>query len=203
MSKNFQFGIFVLVFTICACASSPPPELVNVSDEGSQTEYLIGPGDNLEIYVWRNPEVSRTVTVRPDGKISTPLVEDMVAVGKTPTMLARDIEGVLSKYIKSPVVNIIVGGFTGQFSEQIRVVGEAVEPRAISYRENISLLDVMIEVGGITEFAAGNRAKVIRKHGGKSGTIPVRIDDLINKGDMKQNIRMLPGDVIIIPESFF
>jgi len=203
MNTIRSYFVLVAIILLSSCATTPAPELTDSSANNVASEYKIGPGDNLEIFVWRNPEISRTVTVRPDGKISTPLVEDMVAAGKSPTELARDMEVVLAKYVKSPTVNIIVGQFNGQFSEQIRVVGEATEPRAISYRENISLLDVMIEVGGITEFAAGNKAKIIRKQEGKSGSIPVRIDDLINKGDMRQNIRMLPGDVIIIPESFF
>lgn len=167
------------------------------------TQYLIGPGDTVKVFVWRNPEISATVPVRPDGKISTPLVEDMIAVGKTPTQLARDMEQVLAAYIKKPVVNVIVEGFIGQFSEQIRVVGEATNPKALPYRETITLLDVMIEVGGLTQFAAGNRAKIVRRHGGQKREIKVRLQDLIADGDISKNVEMYPGDILIIPESFF
>jgi polysaccharide export outer membrane protein len=163
---------------------------------------LIGPGDSLQIFVWRNDDISVSVPVRPDGKISTPLIKDMRAEGKTPEQLARDIEDALSQYIKNPVVTVVVTGFVGTFGNQIRVLGQAVEPRALSYRENITLLDVMIEVGGLTEFAAGNRAKIIRKVNGEHSEIKVRIEDLIEDGDISANVRMQPGDVLIIPESW-
>ena len=166
-------------------------------------EYRIGPGDKLNVFVWRNPEISVSVPVRPDGKISTPLVEDMVAAGKTPRQLARDIEGVLSTYIRSPVVTVIVTEFVGAFGEQIRVVGQAATPQSLPYRDNITLLDVMIEVGGLNEFAAGNRAKVIRPTAQGHVEIPARLDDLLNNGDVSANIKMQPGDVVIIPESWF
>ena len=166
-------------------------------------QYRIGPGDGLQIFVWRNPEISIDVHVRPDGKISTPLVEDMVAAGKTPTRLARDIESVLTRYIKSPVVTVIVTDFVGTFSEQIRVVGEAANPRALSYRDNMTLLDVMIEVGGLTEYAAGNRAKIIRRQGNKEIELKARIEDLMQEGDISANVRMMPGDILMIPESWF
>ncbi len=194
----------MLVMAMAACSSTPAPqvELDPVATSAS-TKYYIGPGDTLQVFVWRNPEISATVAVRPDGKISTPLVEDMVAVGRTPTELARLIEVELSEYIRSPKVNIVVTNFVGQFSQQIRVVGQAARPQAISYRSSISLLDVMIEVGGLGEFAAGNRSKVVRRSGGESQEIPVRIDDLLNEGDMSQNLTMRPGDVVIIPESWF
>ncbi len=170
---------------------------------GTQTEYIIGPGDTLQVFVWRNPELSVTVPVRPDGRISTPLVDDMVAVGKTATILARDIEKVLSEYIRSPSVNVIVTNFVGTFSKQIRVVGKATNPRSLAYRENMTLLDVMIEVGGLAEFAAGNRAKIVRVIDGQQTKITVRLNDLLNKGDINANVAMLPGDVLIIPESRF
>jgi polysaccharide biosynthesis/export protein len=166
-------------------------------------EYIIGPGDRLSVFVWRNEDISVTVPVRPDGKISTPLVEDMQAVGKTPTQLARDIEAVLQEFVRMPQVNIIVEEFVGTFGEQIRVVGQAAEPQALAYRERLTLLDVMIEVGGLTEFASGNRARVVRNESGQSREIHVRIDDLMNDGDMTQNIAMRPGDVVVIPGSFF
>jgi polysaccharide export outer membrane protein len=167
------------------------------------TDYLIGPGDNLSIVVWRNPEVSQGVPVRPDGKITTPLVEDLQASGKTSTELARDIEKALSKFIQQPVVTVIVTGFVGVYSEQIRVIGQAARPQALPYRRDMSLLDVMIAVGGITDFAAGNRAIVLRNVDGKQQKLTVRLNDLIKDGDISANVNMRPGDVLVIPESFF
>jgi polysaccharide export outer membrane protein len=169
--------------------------------DSAPAQYLIGPGDTLNVFVWRNPELSTTIPVRPDGRISTPLVEDMQAVGKTPTQLARDMEAALAAYVKSPQVNVIVQEFKGTFGEQIRVVGQATEPRALAYRRNITVLDVMIEVGGLAEGAAGNRAKIIRRYGGKQTEIQVRLDDLLNEGAMSENVEMMPGDVLFIPES--
>lgn len=166
-------------------------------------EYLIGPGDELDVFVWRNPELSVTVPVRPEGKISTPLVEDMMAAGKTPSRLARDIERVLSRYIKSPVVTVIVTNFVGTFGEQIRVVGQATNPKSLSYRDNMTLLDVMIEVGGLTEYAAGNKAKIIRRVGGRETKIAARLEDLLQQGDIGANVKMMPGDILIIPEAWF
>jgi len=167
------------------------------------TEYLIGPGDTLQVFVWRNPDLSVGVPVRPDGKISTPLVEDLQAVGRSPTQLARDMEVVLSEYVKSPKVNIMVTGFVGTFGEQIRVVGKAAKPQALAYRDDMTLLDAMIEVGGLDEGAAGNRAKIIRRYGGEPREIDVRINDLLNGGDISANIALMPGDVLIIPQSRF
>lgn len=166
-------------------------------------EYVIGPGDNLQIFVWRNPEVSTTVPVRPDGRISSPLVEDMVASGKTATQLARDIERELSVYLKEPLVTVIVTGFVGPYNQQIRVVGEATRPTVLPYRANMTLLDVMIAVGGLTEFASGNKASIIREINGKQQQYYVMLDDLIRNGDISANVKMLPGDILIIPESWF
>ena len=166
-------------------------------------DYLIGPGDNLQIFVWRNPELTATVPVRPDGRISVPLVEDMPAVGKTPTTLARDLEGVLKQYVQEPIVNVIVTGFVGPFAQQVRVVGEAAKPQAIPYRANMSLLDVMIEVGGLTRFASGNRTMIFRRVDGKDIEEKVRLDDLLKDGDVTANVKMLPGDILIIPQSYF
>jgi polysaccharide export outer membrane protein len=166
-------------------------------------DYLIGPGDNLQIFVWRNPELTSTVPVRPDGRISVPLVEDMPALGKTPTMLARDVEQVLKQYVQEPIVNVIVTGFVGPFGQQIRVVGEAAKPQAISFRANMSVLDVMIDVGGLTRFAAGNRAVIVRKVDGKDEEQRLRLDDLIRDGDVSANVKVLPGDILIIPQSYF
>ena len=191
---------------LSACAGGgtrPAADLNGGASAAPSGDYIIGPGDRLQVFVWRNPDISATVPVRPDGKISTPLVEDMVAVGKTPSALARDIEEVLSEYIRSPQVNVIVEGFVGTFGEQIRVVGQAAQPQALPYRDRMTLLDVMIEAGGLTEFAAGNRARVVRTRDGETEEIRVRLHDLLNRGDISQNIAMRPGDVVIIPESFF
>jgi len=167
------------------------------------TNYIIGPGDNVNVNVWRNPEVSQSVPVRPDGKITTPLVEDLQAAGKTPTELARDIEKALSKYIQQPVVTVIVTGFVGTYNEQIRVIGQAAKPQSLPYRSEMSLMDVLIAVGGVTEFAAGNKATIIRKVDGKQQQFNVRLNDLIKDGDISANVPMRPGDILVIPESFF
>jgi len=165
--------------------------------------YLIGPGDSVNIFVWRNPEISNSVTVRPDGKITSPLVEELLASGKTPEQLARDVEEVLSTYIKEPIVTVMVSGFVGPYSEQIRIVGEAANPQAIPYREKMTALDVMIAVGGLTEFAAGNRASVVRVVDGEQKAYQIKLNDLLRNGDINANVDMKPGDVLIIPESFF
>lgn len=165
--------------------------------------YLIGPGDSLQIFVWRNPELSTTVPVRPDGRISLPLIEDLQAANKTPTELARDVEKVLAEFVQNPVVTVIVTGFVGPFDQQVRVVGEASEPRAIPYREKMTVLDVMIAVGGLTEFAAGNRAVIVREKDHKKISYRVRLDDLLKDGDVSANVDVLPGDVLIIPQSWF
>jgi polysaccharide biosynthesis/export protein len=184
-----------------ACASPAP-----ASHELAQApahNYLIGPGDSVNIIVWRNPEVSMAVPVRPDGKITTPLVEDLQASGKTPTELARDIEKALAKFIQQPVVTVVVTGFVGTYGEQIRVIGQAARPQALPYRSDMSLMDVLIAVGGVTEFASGNKASIIRKVDGKLEKLPVRLNDLIKDGDISANVAMRPGDVLVIPESFF
>jgi len=165
--------------------------------------YLIGPGDNLNIFVWRNNDLSRSVPVRPDGRISIPLVEDLEVTGKTPTELAREIEKALGLYVKDPIVTVIVTGFLGPYSQQVRVLGEAQKPKALPYREKMSLLDLMIAVGGLTEFAAGNRSKIVRIVDGKQMEIEVRLEDLISDGDITANVDLLPGDILIIPESWF
>ena len=183
----------------CATRGGQQPIETQVTD----TQYLIGPGDSVNIIVWRNPEVSMAVPVRPDGKITTPLVEDLPAAGKTSTELARDIEKALAKYIQQPVVTVVVTNFIGNYSEQIRVIGQATKPQALPYRRDMSLMDVMIAVGGTTEFAAGNRASLIRNVGGKQQRFNVRLDDLIKDGDISANVPMRPGDVLVIPESFF
>ncbi len=166
-------------------------------------DYLIGPGDSVNITVWRNPDVSIALPVRPDGKITTPLVEDMQASGKTPTQLARDIEKALSAYIQQPVVTVMVTSFVGNYGEQVRVIGQAARPQALAYRRDMSLMDVLIAVGGVTEFASGNNASIIRTVNGRQEKLRVRLDDLIKDGDISANVAMRPGDVLVIPESFF
>jgi len=201
--------LFFSLLIVAACGGAPPAPssaaatLTSNSDEIDQSNYRIGPGDVLDIFVWRNPEISTSVPVRPDGKISTPLVEDMVAVGKTPSQLARDMEEVLATYIKSPTVNVIVTQFQGTFEEQVRVVGQAANPQTVPYREGMTVLDLMIAVGGLGEFASGNRAKLLREINGETQEYRVRLDDLINKGRIEENVVIKPGDVLIIPESFF
>jgi polysaccharide biosynthesis/export protein len=165
------------------------------------TDYRIGPGDSLQIFVWDHADLTTNVQVRPDGKISTPLVEDLQAAGQTPTALAREVERVLTKYVRSPVVTVIVTGFVGEAAQQIRVVGQAAQPKAIQYRQGMTVLDVMIEVGGLAEFAAGNRARITRNVEGKTTEIRVRLNDLMNDGKTKEDIPMMPGDVLIIPRS--
>jgi len=189
----------VLALGGCATRGGQQPIETQVTD----SQYLIGPGDAVNIIVWRNPEVSMSVPVRPDGKITTPLVEDLPAAGKTSTALARDIEKALAKYIQQPVVTVVVTNFIGNYSEQIRVIGQATKPQALPYRRDMSLMDVMIAVGGTTEFAAGNRASLIRNVDGKQQRFNVRLDDLIKDGDISANMPMRPGDILVIPESFF
>ena len=182
----------------CAAPNPPAPPTAATPDY----KYLIGPGDTLSIIVWRNPELSATAPVRPDGRITAPLVEDVVALGKNPSQLAREMEGALRKYIQDPVVTIIVTSFGGPFSEQVRIVGQATRPAALPYRQNMTALDAMIAVGGLTEFASGNRAVLLRPSEGNR-QYTVRLRDLIKRGDVSANVELRPGDVIIIPESWF
>jgi polysaccharide biosynthesis/export protein len=166
-------------------------------------DYVVGPGDVLQVFVWRNPELTTTVPVRPDGKISTPLVEDMVAVGKTPAQLARDVETRLAEYVRSPQVSIIITNAVSTYS-QVTVVGQVKGPKSLPYREGMTVLDAVLETGGLTDFAAGNRAKLLRKDGqGKQQEIRVHLEDLVRKGRMKENVPVRPGDVLLVPESYF
>lgn len=201
-------GLSAIALTACAGGGSGPalpPAPMVASQEGPGEEYIIGPLDQLTIFVWRNPELGAKVQVRPDGRITTPLITDMPAVGKTPTMLAQDIKMQLSEYINSPLVSVIVDNFSGTFSQQIRVVGATEKPASIPYRANMTLLDAMISVGGLSEYAAGNKAKLIRqdRETGKQKTFQVKLGDLLKRGDSRANVRLEPGDVIIIPESMF
>ncbi|MGD9834990.1 MAG: XrtA/PEP-CTERM system exopolysaccharide export protein [Piscinibacter sp.] len=190
---------FLAVLSGCATNNLPPAP---ASAATPDYRYLIGPLDTVNIIVWRNPELSISVPVRPDGKISTPLVEDVQAIGRNPTDLARDVERALSKFTRDPVVTVVVTTFQGSSSEQIRIIGEATRPQAIAYRQNMTILDVMIQVGGLTDFADGNNAVLVRgKDGGKQYS--VRLKDLIRRGDISANVDVRPGDVIIIPQSWF
>ena len=191
---------------IISCASSPPvsahPTPSQAQAKAVGNDYIIGPGDTLEVFVWRNPELSVTVPVRPDGKISTPLVDDMVAVGKTSPQLARDMEGVLSEYVRSPKVNIIVTTAASAFS-LVEVVGQVVHPQALPYREGMTVLDAILAVGGLTQFASGNRARIVRVQNGQETVIHVKVADLVNSGDVHQNLPLKPGDVLVVPQSMF
>ncbi len=192
----------VLLFAAgVALAQTPGPGPQQPQARGGG-EYIIGPGDTLQVFVWRNPDLSVTVPVRPDGKISTPLVEDMAAVGKTPTQLARDVEKVLSEYVRSPEVNIIVTQPASAFN-QVKVIGQVQKPAAIPYREGMTVLDALLAVGGLGTFAAGDRSHLVRTVDGKETEIRLKLDALLNKGDMSQNVPLHPGDVLVVPESRF
>jgi polysaccharide biosynthesis/export protein len=197
-------GLSVLLLLIAACAGQKLGSLPEATYElRSANKYKIGPGDSVQIFVWRYPEVSTTVPVRPDGYITAPLLEDIPASGKTPTELARDLEQALSVYLRDPLVTVIVQGFQGVYPEQIRVLGEATKPQALRYVDGMTLLDLMIQVGGTTEFAAGNRAVLMRFEKGEKMRYTVRLDDLIKSADLSANVDMRPGDILIIPESWF
>ncbi len=190
------------VFALAGCTSSGsfPPAPAKV--EGKDYSYIIGPGDSLNIVVWRNPELSMSVPVRPDGKIAAPLVDELYAQGKNSVELARDVEKVLGKYVRDPIVTVMVSGFVGPYDQQIRIVGEAARPQALAYKNDMTLLDVMIAVGGLTDFADGNGASILRMSDG-SKQYSVRIKDLLRRGDVSANVQMRPGDILIIPQSFF
>ncbi len=202
-AKFGRYFAVLAVLLIGACAGGatlPPAQPVA---ETASPMYRIGPGDNLQIFVWRNAELSTTVPVRPDGRISVPLIEDLSVTDKTPTDLAREIEKALGVYVQDPQVTVIVTSFVGPYSQQVRVVGQAAQPAALAYRANMTALDAMIEVGGLTEFAAGNRATLVRQTADGQKLYRIRLDDLLNNGDISANVELLPGDVLIIPESFF
>lgn len=199
-------GWLALSPLLVSCASTPTPApaptpapTAAAAAEGS---YIIGPGDTLKVFVWRNEELSATVPVRPDGKISTPLVEDMVAVGKTPSQLARDMEKVLSVYVREPKVNIIVTIPASAYS-LVKVVGQVQKPSALPYREGMRVLDAILAVGGLTQFASGNRSRIVRVENGKETIIHVKVADLVNNGDVQQNFLLKPGDVLVVPQSIF
>ncbi len=202
-TKNCLRVVFYMAVALLAACSGvgkfpPAPTTAATPDY----RYIIGPGDNLNIIVWRNPELSMSVPVRPDGKFSTPLIDELVAQGKDPVEVAREIEKVLGKYVRDAVVTVIVTNFVGPYDQQIRVIGEAAKPQFLPYKQNMSLLDVMIAVGGLTDFAAGNQATILRSAEGNK-QYSVRLRDLVKRGDISANVEMRPGDILIIPQSFF
>lgn len=201
--KILTIGLAILTSLLSGCAGfgpSLPP--APASAQSADYSYIIGAGDSVNIIVWRNPELSGSYPVRPDGKVSAPLVDELVAQGKTSSELARDIEKKLATYVRDPIVTVIVTGFVGPFSEQIRVVGEAARPQALPFRQKMTILDVMIAVGGLTDFADGNRAVLQRTTEGNKQYV-VRLKDLIKRGDTTANVEVRPGDILIIPQSFF
>ena len=196
-------GVLLMTFALGACSDNRdlPPATVQAAAE--LPLYQIGAGDSLTVFVWRNADLTTSVTVRPDGRISVPLIDDLYVEGKTPSNLAREIEKELAVFIQDPLVTVIVGGFVGTFPQQVRIVGEASEPQSIPYRANMTLLDVVIQVGGVTEFADGNNTTLVRFHNNETQQYRVRLDDLLNDGDISANVALLPGDILIIPETFF
>ncbi len=194
-------GLSTSLLGACANMSSSYPA-APVSAAVPGYDYVVGAGDSLNIIVWRNPELSASVPVRPDGKVSMPLVDELVAQGKTSVEIARDVEKVLSKLVRDPVVTVVVTSFVGPYSEQIRVVGEAAKPQALAYKQKMTLLDVMIAVGGLTDFADGNSASITRPSEGDK-RYSVRLKDLIKRGDISANVEMRPGDILIIPQGWF
>ncbi|SEA57669.1 XrtA/PEP-CTERM system exopolysaccharide export protein [Alkalimonas amylolytica] len=203
--RGLLLVVFALLIAGCSSKSTLPVATVHNSLTTSveNYQYLVGPGDNLSIFVWRNPELSGSFLVRPDGMISTSLVEDIPVSGKTPTQVARDMEQVLSQFIRDPIVTVSVSGFVGPYSEQVRVIGAAANPQAVNYRQYMTMLDLMIQVGGLADFASGNRAQLVRTVDGRQVSYRVRLDDLIRDGDIRANVDMLPGDIVIIPEAWF
>jgi polysaccharide biosynthesis/export protein len=198
--KGVLLGVAVLSAGCSSLSGNHP--LAPSQAETQNHRYKIGPLDTLNIQVWRNPELSATITVRPDGRISAPLVEDLVAAGRTPADLSRDIEKTLSKFIRDPVVTILVSGFQGIYSDQIRIVGEASRPQSVPYRQDMTILDVMVQVGGLTDFADGNGAVLVR--GSEKGKqYRIRLKDLLKRGDISANVPVKPGDIVIVPQSFF
>ena len=197
----FRVGLTAVLACLAACAPDrpPPPPIAAVT----APEYQIGPGDSLYVFVWRNPELSITVPVRPDGRFSMPLVEEVLATGRTPTELAGDIKRRLATYLKDPAVTVMPVSFIGPFDQQVRVVGEAFTPRALPYRANMTVLDAMIQVGGLTKYAAGDRATLIRNAIGNQGSYSLHLDSLINDGEIRYNVALMPGDILIIPQSYF
>jgi polysaccharide biosynthesis/export protein len=192
-----------VVLAVAGCGGAPELPSAPPASSLPSAEYRIGPGDSLNIFVWRNPELTVTVPVRPDGRVSIPLVEDVVAIGKTPTALAREYEQRLAKYIREPLVTVIVTNFVGPIPDQIRIIGEAAQPRALPYRADMTVLDAMIAVGGLTRYAAGNDSVIIRTMNGQQTTYAVHLSSLIRDGDVSSNVALQPGDILIIPQRLF
>jgi polysaccharide biosynthesis/export protein len=192
-----------IALVVSGCGGAPPLPPAPPASSLPSAEYRIGPGDSLNIFVWRNPELTVTVPVRPDGRLSIPLVEDVVAIGKTPTALAREFEKRLAKYVKEPLVTVIAEGFVGPIPDQIRVIGEAAQPRALPYRADMTVLDAMIAVGGLTRYAAGNDSVIVRTVNGEQITYSVHLSSLIRDGDVASNVALEPGDILIIPQRLF
>ena len=211
MGSRFDFGrtwtqlaaaAAIVLVSLCGLAAGPATAQP-ATPPGETSKYLIGPGDMLQISVWHNPELSTNVPVRPDGRISTPLVTDVVAAGRTPEELGHDIETRLKKFVSDPLVTVMVSSFVGPYSQQVRIVGEASTPKALPYLAHMTVLDAMISVGGLTPYASGNRAKLVRRVGGKETETTLRLSDLLKSGDLSANTELQPGDIIIIPQSFF
>ena len=205
LAKNAGVGVAALLLALLAgCSSnSYPPVPDGQRDLQSNYSYIIGPGDQMEIFVWGNEELTTTGVVRPDGKFTTRLVEDLAASGKTSTELARDIEKAYAEYVRQPVVSVIVNGFVGLPAQQVRVVGEAALPTTVPYSRHMTLLDLMISVGGMTDYAAGNKSVLVRLEDGRQVSYGLRLDDLLKDGDISANLEMMPGDIVIISESWF
>ena len=203
LSAGLPALLAAVLVLLAGCAATPAVTPAAGAAAPGSSDYLIGPGDRLGIFVYDNPQLSTEVPVRPDGRISTPLVPDILAAGKTPTQLGTDLEARLREYVKDPHVTVMVHDFVGPLDRQIRVIGEATDPQAIPYRDGMTLLDVMIATKGLTRYAAGNRAVIVRRMGGKQETIHVRLADLIKDGDIAQNVEMRPGDTLIIPQTWF
>ena len=199
MKLNVTLLMLLSLIGFCGATIAAEPA---ASPSTTNDDYIIGPGDTIQIFVWRNPELTATVPVRPDGKISTPLVEDMVAVAKTPSELARNIEKVLAEYIKSPQVNVIVSQPNSAFS-QVKVIGEVSRPQGLPFRAGMTVLDAVLAVGGIGQFASGNRARIVRTENGRTRELKIQLRDLLQKGDMSQNLPLKAGDVIVVPQSAF
>jgi len=202
-----RLACVVALVLLAGCAGKHPPvtEPATAADGAAAKPdvYVIGPGDQLNIFVYDSPQLSMGVPVRPDGRISTPLVTEMMAAGKTPSQLAHDLTERLKEFIKEPNVTVIVSGFVGPLNRQIRVIGEAADPQAVPYRDHITVLDLMIMTKGLTHYAAGNRAVIVRRIGDKQETIHVRLSDLLKDGDISQNVELQPGDTLIIPQTWF
>jgi polysaccharide export outer membrane protein len=196
-------GVTFATLTLGACSPKPEVPVALVEVPELPPLYQIGPGDSLTIFVWRNAELTTSVTVRPDGRISVPLIEDLYVEGKNPSTLSREIESELAVYIQDPLVTVMVGGFVGTFPQQVRIVGEASQPQSIPFRANMTLLDVIIQAGGLTDFADGNNTTLVRMQDSETKEFRVRLDDLLNDGDISANVALLPGDILIVPESFF